>query len=214
MILSIVQTKTNFDMEWNIFSDKQLMAIAKAPFIKGKFEVEIQSAQFPKVSLYFNPSDTTWGNKLTDRLSFKILIGNNKVGSLVGQTQKIGFLKSYPYYLICYNDDTYYGYEVGFGAKGLYLCIYRNEQLIAIVDKKLRVVNFKDTYTAYLENDDDAMIVSLFVVYYDTTAYGDVMEIAVRSVKERRVNTIQKELIDKYDANFIPKIKAKHGITE
>lgn len=208
MILNILQTKTNFDMEWRIESNNQPILLASAPFVKGKFEVNIQSALLPEVRLYFNPSDTTWGSKLIDRLSFKILNGTDKIGSLVGQTKKVGFLKSYPYYLICYNGSTYYGYEVGFGAKGLYLCVYKDAHLIAIVDKKLRVVNFKDTYTAYLEDDHETLIVSLFVIYYDVTAYGDLMEIAVHSTNEKRVNTFQKELLAKYDPAFIPRIKA------
>lgn len=38
------------------------------------------------------------------------------------------------------------------------------------------------------------------------------MEIAVLSVKEKRVNTIQKELIAKYDPSFISEIKTLDGI--
>ena len=96
----------------------------------------------------------------------------------------------------------------------MYLCIYRNEQLIAIVDKALKVVNFKDTYKAYIKNDSDFDIVMLFTIYYDATSYGDVMEIAVLSVKEKRVNTIQKELISKFDQTFIDTIKAEEMISE
>jgi len=45
------------------------------------------------------------------------------------------------------------------------------------------------------------------LIYYDITAYGDVMEIALHSTKEKWVNTPYKELIEKYDASFISRIK-------
>ena len=40
------------------------------------------------------------------------------------------------------------------------------------------------------------------------TAHGDVMEVAVHSDVHKKVNTIQKELITKYDPEFIPRVKA------
>ena len=139
---------------------------------------------------------------------------NTVVGKLVGRTKKTGFLKAFAYYEFQYDNNVYYGYEVGFGSKGLYLCIYQEEELIAIVDKKLRVVNYRDVYTAYMLNDEDLKVVVPFVVYYDSVAYGDVMEVAVLSVKEKRVNTIQKELIEKYDSSFIELIKERDGLIE
>lgn len=212
MIVDIVQTKTNFNMEWRANTKGKEIAVGVAPFIKGKFQVQIDYEDGRRIDLYYNPLDTTWGTKLSDRLSFKIFEDSGLVGKIVGATKKTGFLKAYAYYDISFEGEQYYAYEVGFGSKGLYLCIYRNDQLIAIVDKALRVVNFKDTYRAYIKNEVDFDIVMLFTIYYDSTSYGDVMEIAVLSVKEKRVNTIQKELIAKYDPSFISEIKALEGI--
>lgn len=214
MIVDIVQTKTNFNMEWRASSNEQEIAIGIAPFIKGKFQVQIDYNKGRKIDLYYNPLDTTWGTKLSDRLSFKIFEDSELIGKLVGATKKIGLLKSYAYYDASFEGEQYYAYEVGFGSKGLYLCIYKNEELIAIVDKALKVINFKDTYRAYIKNKADFDIVMLFTIYYDATSYGDVMEIAVLSVKEKRVNTIQKELINKFDQSFIDSIKANETINE
>ncbi len=208
MIVDIVQTKTNFNMEWKANSQGQEIAVGVAPFVKGKFQVQVNYQDGQQMDLYYNPLDTTWGTKLSDRLSFKVIKNDAVVGKIVGATRKTGFLKAYAYYDFTFKDKQYYGYEVGFGSKGLYLCIYEDDKLIAIVDKALRVVNFKDTYKAYIENEADFNAVMLFVIYYDSTSYGDVMEIAVLSVKEKRVNTIQKELIAKYDSEFIAKVKA------
>lgn len=212
MILFIKQTKANFDMEWEI-SDATLSrtAIAKAPFTRGKFEAEIMYDNFKKQMLYFNPQDTTWGKTLKDRLSFKVFVEQNKVGSIVGgETKKVsGFLQSYNYYKFVLENETYYGYEVGFGKKGLYLCIYKGEELISIVQKNLKVVNFKDSYVAYLEDEKYISVVVPFSIYYDVTAYGDVMEWSTLSIKEKRVNTTSKELCSKFDADFINRVIAK-----
>lgn len=212
MILFMKQTKANFDMEWEISgATSSRTAIAKAPFTKGRFEVEIGYDDLTKQTLYYNPDDTTWGNTLKDRMSFKVLVDKNKVGSIVGgQYKKVpGFLQSYNYYEFVLEDEVYYGYEVGFGKKGLYLCIYKDEELIAIVQKNLKVVNYKDSYVAYLEDEKYMSIVVPFSIYYDVTAYGDVMEWSTLSVKEKRVNTTSKELCSKYDADFIKRVIAK-----
>ena len=209
MILNIRQTKNYIDMEWLVTdTSEELYTLVKAPFATGKFQADAFFKDKSQYTLYYNPTDAAWGNKLKDRLSFKILQDGNYLGAVVGQTKKLGFLKSYAYYEFTFNNEVYYGYEVGFGFKGLYLCIYKGEQLIAVVDKTVTVVNFKDCYTAYMLDEQYAKLVVLFVVYYDVIVYGDPREIALLSVQQRTVNTIQKELIAKYDPDFIAKIKA------
>lgn len=215
MLLNIQQTKSNFHMEWTV-TDKncQMYSFVKAPFVTGKFQADVYFDDKTQYSLYYNPYDTSYGTKMKDKLSFKVLQDGECLGKIVGQTKAVGFLRSYPYYEFSFNHGLYYGYEVGFGSQGLYLCIYKDNQLIAIVDKALRVINYKDSYTAYLLDEQYAKAVIALVVYYDVVAYGDLMQIALLSVKERRVNTVQKELIAKYDPAFIPKIKAMEGIAD
>ena len=215
MILNIQQTKSNFHMEWTV-SDKnnELYAFVKAPFVVGKFQADVFFQDKAQLSLYYNPYDASYGTKLKDKLSFKVLQDGALLGKILGQTKAVGFLKSYPYYEFTFNGEVYYGYEVGFGSKGLYLCIYKGEQLVAIVDKALRVINYKDAYTAYLLDEQYAKAVVALVVYYDVVAYGDLMQIALLSVQEKRVNTVQKDLIAKYDPAFIPMIKAMDGIAD
>ena len=208
MILNVVQTKTSFNMEWVSYLGEDVFSIARSPFEKGRFTINVEFKNAPGLKMYYNPSDTTWGSKLADRMSFKLFEGEEKIGSIVGQSKKVGFLKACPYYAYEYKGTMYYGYEVGFGRKGLYLCVYEGEKLIAIVDKKLRVVNFKDTYTIYLEDEKYAPVVIPFTLYYDSATYGDVMEIALVSVEQKWVNTIYKELIAKFDPAFIPTVLA------
>ena len=213
MQLSIQQVKTNFNMAWEILDkDKRRYAYVDAPLKVGYFEADAFFRNHAPKKLYHNPSDKTFGNKLTERFNLKIFEnGNEMVGSIVGSTQKIGFLKSYVYYKIDFRGVEYSAYEVGFGAKGLYLCIYKDDRLIAIIDKKLRVINYKDSYTCYLENEEDADVVLTFAIYYDMTSYGDFLQVSALSVSEKRVVTLQKELIKKYDSEFIPRIIVQDG---
>ena len=52
------------------------------------------------------------------------------------------------------------------------------------------------------------------IIRYDMLNHGDSFEIAVYSQKKKIVNTIQKELISKYDPEFISQIKMKDGIAD
>lgn len=207
MIVEIVQTKSNFDMLWEVREKNHPIGACASSFEQGRFCVNVNLSGFKPTKLYYNPADITWGSRLSDRLSFKIFREDEKVGTIVGRTKKTAFLKAYAYYDFVLDSKQYYGYEVGFGRDGLFLCVYHEEKLIAIVEKSLRVVNFKDKYTAYVENPADLNTVLLLSIYYDATAYGDVMEIAVASIKEKHVNTVQKELKDKFNSDFISKIK-------
>ena len=205
MILQIKQERTNFGMSWVLSQNGERKGYAQAPFEKNKFQVFFDDNCDKR--LYYNPRDLTWGKKLTDRLSFKYFESSMLVGTIVGCTKKLGFLKSYAFYEFKCKDKIYYGYEVGFGKGGLYFCIYQNEILIAIVEKELKVINYRDSYIVYTMNSDLINVIFPFVIYYDATAYGDVLEVAVRSVKVKRVNTIQPELKNKFDASFIEAAK-------
>ncbi|HBM98603.1 MAG TPA: hypothetical protein DD413_04185 [Ruminococcus sp.] len=215
MIFEIQQVKTNFNMVWMAEQAKKSIATAICPFEKGQLNIVIDYFDKDRFSLTYNPNDGSLGTSLLDRLSFKLIHSENVVGSIVGKNQKVkGFLQSYPYRVMNFQDINYYLYEVVFGNDGLYLCIYKDDQLIAISEKDLKVVNFQDHYTVYALNEDDLKIIMPLIMHYDITAHGDMMEIAVRSVKKKKVNTIQKELIAKFDSAFIAAIKQRDGVVD
>ncbi len=213
MQLSIQQTKTNFNMAWEVLDkDNQRYAFIDAPLAMGYFEATAVFRNHTPKRLYHNTHDKTWGSSVADRLNLKIFENQNDyVGTMEGVTEKIGFLKSYIYHKIEYKGTVYSAYEVGFGNKGLYLCIYKGDKIIAIVNKKLRVINYKDSYVCYLENEEDADMVISYVVYYDMVSYGDWLDISLYSGEEKLVVTLQKELKAKFVADFIPKIIAQDG---
>lgn len=215
MIFEIQQTKTNFNMVWIAKQENKTIATAISPFEKGQLNIEIDYLDNNKFRLYYNPNDASLGTSFTDRFSFKLLCNEIVVGHIVGKNQKVkGLFQSYSYRIMNFQNTNYYLYEVGFGNDGLYLCIYKENELIAIADKDLKVINYKDHYTVYALNENYLKILLPLIMHYDITAHGDMMEIAVRSVRKKKVNTIQKGLIAKYDPNFIPRIKAMDGIID
>lgn len=212
MIFEINQMSTNFNMVWMAETGGKALATAVSPFEIGRFNIEIDYADEYKQQLCFNPKD---GKSAEEKFSFKLYIAQQLAGTIVGRNQKVkGFLQSYFYRVMQIYGENYYLYEVGFGAKGLYLCIYKEDQLIAIVDKPLKVVNYRDKYIVYCLEEDNIKAIFPLVLQYDMTEHGDIAEVSLRSVKVKRVNTIQKELIAKYDPNFIPMIKQRDGVVE
>lgn len=210
MIVDVVQKLTNYDMTWIAEVRGRRIAAAAAPFTRGRMQIEIQyddgrSSQ----RLYHNPADTRWGKSLADRLCFHLFEGGDEpIGRIFGNTRKIGFLKSYAYYALTHRSESREIYEVGLGKDGLYLCLYRGDELLTIVEKDLTVINYQDVYHAYLKDQTELSMVLPFLIYYDVTAYGDLMETSVRSRKVKYVYTQQKELISKYDPSFIPRIRS------
>ena len=209
MIAALEQTKTNFDLEYRLSVGGRALCTAAAPFRRGEMTVEFTFAGGESHTLYFNPGDRTWGGSMADRLSFKILEDGALAGRIRGASQRTGLLRAYPYYEVEYRGRRYEAYEVGLGARGLYLCLYEGERPVAMAAKALTVTDYQDRYTLYLQREELLALTAMVTVYYDLTCYGDLMELSVHSVKEYRRNTVQKELLDKYDPAFIPGVLAR-----
>lgn len=209
MIIKIEQLKTNFNMVWMATIDDKSVCTAISPFEKGCLNITMDYQNGEKERLYYNPSDTSFGSGLIDRMSFKLFDSDNQViGTVRGENKKVkGFLQSYSYRVFTKKDHSYFLYEVGFGNKGLYLCIYEDDELIAIAEKELTVINYKDIYTVYALSLSNLSDIMALIMHYDVTAYGDIMEISLLSVRKKKVNTVQKELISKFDPDFITKVK-------
>ncbi len=207
MIYNLRQVKTNFDMQW-IIQDaaNNIVCNAACPLKIGKFEVFMRYPDNINYTLYYNPLDTSYGGKIKDRLSFKIINENKELtGRLVGATQKTGkfFWQGYQYYDISFGNKNYAGYEVGLGTDGIALCLYENDTIVATIIKNPRVVNFRDEYKMYVLSEEYLKIASMFVVYYDALKFANLGEIKLYSETYTVLLTHNKELKSKYDPNFI-----------
>lgn len=208
MIFKIEQLRTGFNMVWIATKDGKNLCTAIAPFEKGCINITMDYFNEEKCRLYYNPTDISNGKSLIDRMKFRLFLQDEEIGSICGRNKKVkGFLQSYTYRSLEIGSDEYFLYEVGFGNKGLYLCIYKGDELIAIAEKALLVKDYQDSYVVYADSDENISFIIPLVLYYDISAHGDMMEISLASVKRKKVNTIQKELINKFDDSFIKKIK-------
>ncbi|HHU71352.1 MAG TPA: hypothetical protein GXZ21_04865 [Clostridiales bacterium] len=210
MIVELSQRKNTRDMEWVFRVGDNNLALAQSPFERGQFQILLHTEADELIRLYYNPSDTSYGRKLENRLSFHILKEENRVGYIVGRT-KGRFFKGYAYSEMEYQGIRYQSYEVGMGSKGLYLCIYLDDNLIATVKKDKNVIDFKDNYMLYLISNEYFIIVALFTLYYDVLNFGDILERQVHSSTTTIKYTRNKELLAKYDPSFIQRIQSKEG---
>ena len=213
MICKFIQTRIGSNLEWFVEQEGTVICNVKAPFERGQINMHLNYTNEMNQRLYFNPSDRTYGASMKDRFSFKLFQGDEMIGMVSAPNKMLkGWFKSYQYREVVINGVPYYLYEVGFGYKGLFLRIYRGDELIAIAEINLVVTNFRDTYTIYAVSVRDLPYMMPLLLHYDVTAHGDITQMAVASVKVTIRNTIQPDLIAKYDPEFIPRIKAMHGI--
>jgi len=142
---------------------------------------------------------------------YNIMKTGNNIGiiyqGLVTQ-KKVLFLQfGYGYYCLKLSNQTYYGYEIGFGEDEHYLCIKQNEKTISIVHKTDKVINYLDTYTMYLEKEEDLIVGMLFAMYFENTNYANLGEVTDNGTEDTSCLTVQKALNAHYDSTFIPRIK-------
>lgn len=210
MIFTVFQTRTNFDLVWIAEERSTPVCTCVCPFEKGRVHVSLDYPDNTSNVLVYNPNGEN-GHSLTERLSFKLFCNSEIVGTIIGRNKKVkGLFQSYPYRMMTVDSlNIYYLYEIGFGSKGLFLCIYHNDALICTIEKNLTVQNYQDTYTGYLVSRSEIKCVLPLLIHYDLTAHGDIMDISLYSLTRKKVNTVQKELIGKYDQQFIPRIIAQ-----
>jgi hypothetical protein len=216
LIIKLEQTKTNFDLEYVFEVKEKTIATFSAPFTRGYFEGGYRHEE-TLIVLSLDFKDTFAGESMQSKMGFKLYNDSTKtsqIGSIIFDTVKTGkaflgiFGGGYVYTKLTLNDEVFKGYEVGFGNKGLYFCIYKDDVLIAIADKALTTINFKDTYTIYLAEEQYINAVLIFITHFDLLNFGDMMDIATASISRTTIHTGQKEIIAKYDPTFIPRIKA------
>ncbi len=108
------------------------------------------------------------------------------------------------YWSFCCDGNVLDAYEVGFGKKGTYCCVWSDDQLIAIISKALRTKHFETGYIIYLEDETYFELLVLINAYWDMTRNHRSGSASSYST----LHTPQKELKNKYDPNFILRIVA------
>ena len=148
-----------------------------------------------------------------ERFTWRFYENRELIGTIKQKTQKVkGFLQNYVYTEFQYKYKTYKCYEVGLGRKGIYVCIYRDNELVDVIDKAMKTVNYLDKYTCYLLYEEDSRAVIAYAMYYDKLKYSHEDEEVTHSVRWHALNTISKELLAKYDPSFIDRVKELRGL--
>lgn len=127
---------------------------------------------------------------------------------------KKGFslLKNYFYWTITYDNEYYKIFEVGRKSEGTFFCIYLDDWLVAMIRKDPVILGRSTQYEIYAEKGISKEMLLIINAYLDLTRYYPDPSKSPKST-ERRI-TLQKELKEKYDPSFIPRIKTMEGIME
>lgn len=114
------------------------------------------------------------------------------------------FLNGIYFWAFRINNQEYLAYEVGFKRKGIYLCIWNNDQTLAIISKDTHTKHFESNYTVYAENGLSSELLSVCTLFWDLVRYYP----SSSSEEYHTLNTWQRELRNKYDADFIARISS------
>lgn len=141
--------------------------------------------------------------------------GDYRIGSELGKIYYCGkkgtnFLNGIYFWTFEMSDQIIEAYEVGFGRKGIYLCLWCNNSIVAIISKDMHNKNFESSYQIFAENKDKMPLMIIATSFWDITRYF----VTASSEEWHTLNTWQKELKNKYDPTFIPRIKAMENISD
>lgn len=207
MIIRMVQIGVRHSLSYSFTVKDSVYCSADAPFIPGRLDMTIRYWTGLQQNLCFNPSE---GNNLVERLSYWLYQSGQQIGQLRGCVCKLpGFLKNYPYFGVEYDGRSYQLYETGLN-KGLAICLYEGEKLLAIAVKEPVVIDYRDTYTLYLERESDAAVFIAAMLYYDMVEHSadQRFDAPQHSRKSGNAKMYRPELQAKYDPSFVPRIIA------
>ena len=111
------------------------------------------------------------------------------------------------FWTVEYQGNHYELYEVGQGRKGIYYCVWLQEQTVAIISKETHTKHFESSYIMYSEDIMPIELLAALSVFWDLTRYYP----SDSSEEWHTLNTWQKALKEKYDVGFIQHIKSLEG---
>lgn len=137
-------------------------------------------------------------------------VAGNQVGDFQFVAVKQEGVQSYNYNKLVMNGVTLNCYEVGHD-KEIDMCIYNEEnQMVAMISKRMPVINGKSRYTMYMVSDEWCKYVVLLCTIMHHSRY-DENDFQGLGIQSDKINTFQEELKEKYDPNFKNSIIAKEG---
>ena len=206
--------KSTSAFEYNIIEYTPYSMCETFGFEKTSNGTILLNGQFKntKAQLKINPY---FGDRIQEDIGWKESCGTFSLDNITGDIFYCGkkgsnFLNGIYFWSFVLNNEIYNAYEVGFGRKGIYLCVWKNDQLIAVISKKIHTKNFESNYSIYAENCQNFELLIIISAYWDISRYF----VSSSGEEWHTLYTWQKELKNKYDPEFIPKIKEIDKITE
>lgn len=131
-----------------------------------------------------------------------------------------GLFGRYEYWSFTYQGQTYDLYQVGPNHKEIYLCIYRNNEIVAQCQLHNKSINYENEYTMYARDDLSKELLVMMMTLWDVQGWfldkikdvdgaKDINKKANHSVVNYSLTTVQKDLKEKYDPEFINRLNAE-----
>ncbi|MDD6878684.1 MAG: hypothetical protein PUD59_00430 [bacterium] len=153
------------------------------------------------------------------KLEYNINLSNNEIGKFrywvktLNERKLLFFKQSYEYWELNYKGQQYLCYFIKSKKVGIVCTVYQNNKQVALIKRSLKVINYLDNYSIYMENGFDIDAIFLIACHFD---YTDVDEpfmpqgIPDKSYHvEKNGNSFvecRKELLSKFDPNFEKRI--------
>ena len=117
--------------------------------------------------------------------------------------------KAYTYQEFSFKGNTYDMYDVRIRGTGVFYCIYKENKLVAMIERNLTRINWLDNYTIYSLDNIDIEFLCLATAHYDYLNFEEtVLPQGQVYNKETGDATLEyrKDILDKYDPEFKNKI--------
>lgn len=228
MIFKLVQTKRAPNPEFAALSitNNNRVGLVQMPVDRLKMELtfSILGVEGDMKLGYDKTSDNNEKVSLREKLkrAFTFVITDKigkQIGTIAGEmknAKKFGiFGIGYPYQEINTTDKKYTAYEIGLGRTGEhYWTMYENDKIVGMIQKVPITINTYDMYDIYCEDEKIAFWLFLLSLEIDVASYENFHDQMGAMKTKESYNSIfmPKELKDKYDPTYIPRIKKLDGI--
>ena len=201
MVILMLNQKNKglYNTEFEIIQSNNIVGKA---FIEGKMgtmEAIIKGEVYNK-SFKLNHANKILPGKSTKFRPYNIFEGEGSVGEIFQTEHKRNIFSKYEYTKSIYEGKEYECYPVGIGNKIVFL-VYNENKQIAQIEKDLTIYNDLHNYKIYSIND--TFITVLMCLYgYINSSYKP-GEKEIKSVLKGYSKTFNKELLAKYNPNWI-----------
>ena len=198
MLITVQQTKSNFENLFEISCEGQVLFNAKAPWMKMSVPFNLENVRQltfsgPTGERLYTTNYRMIDNLLEEAVPFKYLITKEqKFGQfeIIGNNGREGTFYTLQNglfdckFCIEHMGKVYLGYSIDRGGRNV-VSIYEDEMQIAQITKPLAVIDNLDIYFLHIKEEYASMIpvLSFFIIFYDYRKYNNSGQIVKHSVE-------------------------------